>query len=74
MEQALFSMLMSAILSPEGLCVTLLVLFITKRIVPYWIHDEALERLKRYEEQTPVLLHEFRELSRLIKHQHDEET
>lgn len=46
---------------------TILFLFIigilTKRFVPWWIHEEALEKLAEYEDAAPALLDE---VSRLI--------
>ena len=49
---------------------TLLMLFIlgilTKRFVPWWIHEEALEKLKEYEDAAPALLDEVSTLIDLI--------
>lgn len=53
---------------------TLLMLFIigilTKRFVPWWVHEEALKKLKEYEDAAPVLLDE---VSTLIDLLHEED-
>ena len=50
--------------------VTLLFLFITglltKRFVPWWVHEEVLEKLKAYEDAAPELITDVRRLIELI--------
>ena len=46
--------------------ITMLLLFIagllTKRFVPWWVHEEALKKLKEYEEAAPEIISEVRRL------------
>ncbi len=66
MEQAI-----SAIAAGDLNSVSLLMLFIigllTKRFVPWWVHEDVLDRLYEYEEATPALIDEFKELIRTVK-------
>lgn len=52
--------LIDVIVSGDLNTTTLLMLFIlgilTKRFVPWWVHEEALEKLEQYEESAPELL------------------
>lgn len=61
------------ILSGELDAASLLILFIigilTKRFVPWWIHEEALEKLEQYESTAPALLDEVGELIDLMQTQ-----
>ena len=66
MDLTLIQVLLTAMMTPQGMAIVLVALFITKRLVPYWQYDEVLNKLKRYEEQTPVLLIEFDKLKQLI--------
>ena len=50
--------------------VSLLILFIlgllTKRFVPWWVHEDAIRRLRVYEEAAPELITEVRRLMVLL--------
>lgn len=50
--------------------VTLLLLFIvgilTKRFVPWWIHEDVVERLKKYEAVSPSLIESLNDLAELL--------
>ena len=67
MDLSIVGTIVTALMTPQGLSALLIGLFITKRIVPYWQYEEALDRLKRYEEQTPVLLLEFNKLKDIVE-------
>ena len=49
---------------------SLLMLFIvgilTKRFVPWWVHEEVLEKLEQYEEAAPALLEVVDQLNDLL--------
>ena len=55
--------LIDVIVSGDLNTTTLLLLFIlgilTKRFVPWWVHEEALEKLEQYEQSAPELLDEI---------------
>jgi hypothetical protein len=54
---------------------TLLMLFIigilTKRFVPWWVHEEALDKLAQYEDAAPALLDEVTRLIDTINNDPD---
>lgn len=60
----------------DAAVITLLLLFITgiltKRIVPWWVHDDALEKLKAYEDAAPKLITEIQHLMDVL-HEQDAE-
>lgn len=51
--------------------ITLLMLFIvgllTKRFVPWWVHEEALRKLQEYEETAPELISEVKHLVSMLE-------
>lgn len=51
--------------------ITLLLLFIigllTKRFVPWWVHEEVLEKLSEYEKTAPELISEVQRLLNTIE-------
>jgi hypothetical protein len=57
--------------------ITLLLLFITalltKRIVPWYVHQEALDKLKKYEDAAPGLIENMNRLMELYEREHTEE-
>ena len=61
---------MEKIISGDNEIVMLLLLFITmlltKRIVPWWLYEETLKKLKEYEEAAPELITETRRLMELL--------
>lgn len=64
-------------LGTDSQTIILLLLFITgiltKRIVPWWIHNEALEKLKAYEDAAPKLITEIQTLMDSLYHQQEAE-
>jgi len=52
---------------------TLLLLFIlgilTKRFVPWWVHEEVVAELKRYEDEAPELTRKVEELVQEVRGQ-----
>jgi hypothetical protein len=62
--------LITSLLSGDLDAASLLLLFIvgilTKRFVPWWIHEEVLEKLDEYEKTAPALLDEVSLLIELI--------
>jgi hypothetical protein len=60
-------------LGNDNQVVILLLLFITalltKRIVPWWVHNEALEKLKAYEDAAPKLITEIQNLMESLHQQ-----
>lgn len=54
------------LLSGDFNTATLLILFIigilTKRFVPWWIHEDVVKKLEEYEEASPELISEVRKL------------
>ena len=70
--------LITKILAGELDAASLLLLFIvgilTKRFVPWWIHEEALEKLEQYESTAPALLDEIGELIELMQTQQEEDS
>lgn len=65
MDQAL-----TALLTGELNTVSLLLLFIvgilTKRFVPWWVHEEVVKKLEEYEQAAPALLDEVSTLINLL--------
>ncbi len=59
---------MDALIGSGADVITLLLLFIvgllTKRFVPWWVHEEALRKLREYEEAAPELI---TQVQRLVK-------
>lgn len=43
----------------------------TKRIIPWWIHDEVVQKLKAYEEAAPELITQIRGLMDIIQEQEE---
>lgn len=62
---------MDQLLSNDLTVASLLVAFIigifTKRFVPWWIHEEVLNKLKEYEKNTPELIDEMQRLMEIIQ-------
>ncbi len=62
--------IITQIVSGDLNVVSLLMLFIlgilTKRFVPWWIHEEVLIKLKEYEDASPDLLVKIRELVEVV--------
>lgn len=56
---------------------SLLMLFIlgllTKRFVPWWVHEGVLEKLNEYEKEVPALSREVKELIAIINEPDDNE-
>lgn len=50
---------------------TMLLLFIlgllTKRIVPWYVHEEVVEKLKKYEEQAPEMVEQMELVIKLLE-------
>lgn len=68
--------LITRILGGDLNATSLLMLFIlgilTKRFVPWWIHEEVISKLKEYEEKAPALLEEVTTLIDLMsRHESD---
>jgi len=65
--------LLTKIIAGDLDAASLLLLFIvgilTKRFVPLWIHEEALEKLEQYESTAPALLDEIGDLIELMQTQ-----
>lgn len=65
--------LLVQLLSGELNTTTLLILFIigilTKRFVPWWIHDDVVQELKKYEEDAPKLMDAVQELTDEVRNQ-----
>lgn len=63
--------LISQILSGGDInAVSLLILFIlgllTRRFVPWWVHEDVVKKLDEYEEASPDLLEEVRKLMKVM--------
>ena len=62
---------MEQLLSQDLSVTTLLAIFIvglfTKRFVPWWIHEEVLNKLKEYEETAPQLVDEMQKVLTLLE-------
>lgn len=62
----MFDQIIVQLLSGEINSVALLILFIigilTKRFVPWWVHEEVVKKLEEYEEASPELIEEVRKL------------
>lgn len=62
---------MEALIGNGADVITLLMLFIvgllTKRFVPWWVHEEALRKLQEYEETAPELISEVKHLVSMLE-------
>lgn len=58
--------------------ITLLLLFITalltKRIVPWYVHQEALDKLKKYEDAAPGLIENIQRLMEIYEQEEQGES
>jgi hypothetical protein len=66
MEQAIIGIL-SGDLDSASLLMLFIVGILTKRFVPWWIHEEVVEKLQEYEDAAPALLEEVSILVEQIK-------
>lgn len=55
------------------LLTTFIVLLLTKRIVPWWMYEDAIDKLKKYEEAAPGLVDRVDKLSETIDAWYDEQ-
>lgn len=57
-------------MSEDTAVVVLLLLFVvlilTKRVIPWWIYERSVEKLRQYQDAQPKLLDVIRELMDLI--------
>lgn len=66
MEQLLVGIL-NGDLDAASLLLLFIIGILTKRFVPWWIHEEVLEKLKEYEDAAPELLDEITTLIETIE-------
>lgn len=69
---------MEKVLLDSDLSVVILLLafitgLLTKRIIPWWVHDDALEKLKAYEDAAPKLISEIQNLMDMLHEGEDEQ-
>ena len=63
--------LLSGKLDGATLLMAFIIGILTKRFVPWWIHEEALEKLAQYEDAAPALLEEVTRLIDTINNDPD---
>lgn len=61
--------IMAGDLDAASLLLLFIVGILTKRFVPWWIYEEALEKLEQYESTAPALLDDIGELIDLMQSQ-----
>lgn len=66
----MFDQIIIQLLSGDFNSATLLVLFIigilTKRFVPWWVHEEVVKKLDEYEKDSPELIDEVRKMMEVM--------
>lgn len=65
MEQAIATIL-SGDLDTASLLILFIIGILTKRFVPWWIHEEVVHKLDEYEEAAPALMDEVSHLIDLL--------
>lgn len=67
----MFDQIIIQLLSGDLNSATLLILFIigilTKRFVPWWVHEDVVKKLEEYEEASPELIDEVRKLMDIME-------
>lgn len=67
----------SLLIGNDTAVITLLLLFITalltKRIVPWYVHQEALDKLKKYEDAAPELIENMNRLMEMYEQDQGEQ-
>ncbi len=62
---------MDFLIGNDTAVITMLLLFITglltKRFVPWWVHEDVLRKLEEYEEAAPELITEVQRLMSLLE-------
>lgn len=72
MEQSMIDALIPILNSPELTVAVLLILFATKRIVPFWVYDEVVEDLEEFKSKESDIRKELSEIREEIRSKNEE--